>query len=105
MARTIKINCKKVYDVGTSYTNSANRLKEIQKEMKDIASSVSNIWQGVDSSNFNVMFNEHIKALDNLVIFLENKSELLKKNALNHNMADDDFSTKMKRSDQDERFS
>jgi len=105
MARTIKINCKKVYDVGVSYANRANRLKEIQKEMRNISSSISNIWQGVDSTDFNIMFNEHIDALDNLIIFLENKSELLKKNALNHNMADDDFSTKMKRSDQDERFS
>lgn len=102
MSRIIKINCKRVYDVGNHYQNSADRLKEIKNEMREISNSILSNWNGADSNNFILKYNSHINELDVLINFLEAKSELLKGNALNHGTADDNFSVNMKRRDIDE---
>lgn len=103
MARKIKINCRKVYDTGMSYENLSSDLKRIQDDMKMISDGVLDAWAGVDSQNFNTKFLSHIDQLNSLIDFLEFKSGLLKRTALNHNAVDKEFLEKMKRSDMDEQ--
>ena len=105
MSRIIKINCKRVYDVGNHYKNSADRLRQLKEEMRVISNSILSNWQGADSNNFILKYNSHINDLDVLINFLEAKSELLKGNAINHGTVDDNFSVSMKRSDMDEQLS
>lgn len=102
MARNIKINCKRVYSAGVAYQDFANEVREIQRRMQNISSSISKCWQGVDNNNFTVKFNEHINYLNNLIGFLDEKGNLLKNNALNHENADKEFVNRMKRTDFDE---
>lgn len=102
MSRIIKINCKRVYDVGNHYRDSAERLRALKEEMRNISTSILTNWQGADSNNFIIKYNEHINNLDILINFLDAKAEVLKGCAINHGTADDNFSVSMKRSDLDE---
>ncbi len=102
MARNIKINCRKVYHTGSSYQQSAVQIQNIQAKMREISSNISSIWQGNDSNQFLLKFNNHIEYLNNLVDFLNDKGDVLKQNALNHNRADREFLNRMKRTDFDE---
>lgn len=99
MSRKIKINCKKVYDVGNFYQESADKIRKMKNDLLEISANISTSWQGVDSNNFNSRFNSHIEYLDNLINFLEAKSTVLKKTSTAHNVVDSDFSERMKRND------
>lgn len=99
MARNIKINCRRVYTVGSFYQQYAGEFKNIQEKMKNISYAIASAWQGQDSNNFIIKFNNHIEYLNNLIDFLNDKSEVLKQNALDHNNADKEFLSRMKRSD------
>lgn len=99
MSRGIKINCRKVYETGISYHNAAESIKENQRELANISSSIASVWTGGDSNNFQVSFNQHIKALDGIINFVEGKASVLKGNAMEHNHVDNNFGAKMKRSD------
>ena len=103
MARKIKINFRIVYDTGVSYEILSSDLKRIQEEMRAISNGVLEAWSGVDSQNFNISFLSHVEELNSLISFLEFKSDLLKKTALNHNAVDKEFLEKIKRSDMDEQ--
>ena len=102
MAIGIKINCRKVYETGQEYQKDAEVIKEKAKKLQEISSSISKSWTGMDSHNFQLSFNEHIKSLDDLINFLEVNQDILKKSSLNHNIVDDNFKNKMKRSEIDE---
>lgn len=102
MIGKIKINCRKVYDTGVSYNKASDSIKESQSNLTTLAGEIASIWKGADGNNFQASFNEHIKSLDTIVDFLEDKSAILKGDALDHNTTDNNFVAKMKRSDLDE---
>lgn len=99
MGRIIKINCQKVYKTGLLYMQDAENLKTYQDELRQVLSNVKESWKGVDSNNFAVRLEQYIESLDDIVIALEEKSEVLKSNALNHNTVDNEFLERMKRSE------
>ena len=99
MSRGIKINCRKVYETGLTYHKAAELIKENQNQLSNISSSIGEIWTGGDSNNFQVSFNQHIKALEEIISFMEGKSSVLKGNAMQHNNVDNTFGSKMKRSE------
>lgn len=102
MSKSIKINCRKVYETGLSYDRASELVKENQKKLFQISSAIGNVWTGSDSNNFQVSFNQHIQSLDEIINFLTEKASILKGNALDHSTIDNNFSIKMKRSDIDE---
>ena len=102
MANKILINCRKVYETGEKYLESSSKISECQEDFNRTKSKISYIWKGGDGYNFAVSFGNHIEELTKYIEFLEFEGELLKKNALDHNTSDVNFSTKMKRSDDDE---
>ena len=104
MGRGIKINCKRVYETGLKYNQKADLVKQEQDKLNKISSNIGSIWTGGDSHNFLVSFNEHIKALDEIADFLNEKANILKGNALEHSNVDTNFSNKMKRSDMNEQY-
>jgi exonuclease VII small subunit len=104
MGRGIKINCKRVYETGLKYNKEAELVKAEQQKLAEVSNSIGTIWTGGDSNNFQVSFNEHIKSLDEVIVFLENKAMILKGNALDHSTIDNDFTNKMKRSDMNEQY-
>ena len=100
--RTIKINCKHVYDSGSKYEKEADEILDVQKRLLNSYSEIKKIWPSVDGHNFLVSFDNHILELNKLVNFLDEEATILKGSALDHNQADNDFFEKMKRSDIDE---
>ncbi len=102
MSDRILINCRKVYETGEEYLDSSERIKEYQEDFKRTKNKISYIWKGGDSYNFLTSFQSHIDKLTDFINYLEFEGELLKNNALDHNTSDNNFSTKMKRSDYDE---
>ncbi len=104
MGRGIKINCKRVYETGLKYNREAELIREEQQKLSEISNTISTIWTGGDSHNFQVSFNDHIKSLDEVINYLENKAMILKGNALDHSTVDNDFTNKMKRSDMNEQY-
>lgn len=103
MAIGIKINCRKVYETGLELEKDAEVIKEKRKKLQEISDSINEAWKGMDSHNFQVSFNEHIKSLDEFIAFLNVNQEILKNSALNHNVVDNNFKNKMKRSEIDEQ--
>ena len=101
--RTIKINCKHVYDSGLKYEKEAEEITNIQKKLLSAYSEIKKIWPGVDGHNFLVSFDSHITELNDLVSFLDEEAFILKGTALEHNQIDNEFVEKMKRSDIDEQ--
>lgn len=102
MVNRIRINCKKVYDNGMFYLDNCEKLSAIQKELNDVSDKIDEIWGGIDNNNFLVSFKKHIKDLDQVINFLEDNGDLLKKNALAHSGIDNNFTIDMERSDIDE---
>lgn len=101
MGNRIRINCKKVYDNGVYYEKNSEDIESIQKELKDIYTTLEKEWEGVDDHNFLVSFGRHIDDINNMIGFLEVNGDLLKKNALEHSGIDNNFAVKMERSDMD----
>lgn len=102
MGRGIKINCKRVYETGLNYNKEAEMVKQEQDKLNNISSEINNAWTGGDSHNFLVSFNEHIEALDEIIEFLDNNANILKRNALEHSNIDTNFTNDMKRSEIDD---
>ena len=102
MGRIIKINCKKVYESGNKFEKEAEVIEQTQKEITKIGEEIATIYQGEDGHNFQVSFNKHISAFDDIVEFLNDKAFILKGSALEHNGVDNNFNEKMKRRDIDE---
>ena len=100
----IKINPRKVYETGMEYHTYADRVITDKAKLNGIKEKVAEIWTGEDSHNFGISFGSHIDELDEVINFLEAKSALLKENAFNHNTSDNNFKTKMERSDMDEQL-
>ena len=96
MGRIIKINCQKVYKTGLLYMQDAEQLKSYQEELRKVLSNVKDSWQGADSNNFAIRLEQYIESLDDIVIALEEKSDVLKSSALNHN---NEFLERMNRSE------
>lgn len=103
MADKIRINCSKVYEGGTYYSNTSNEILEIQKRLDKISDEISGILGGAAGNNFIVSLNSHIKSFDSIINFLGDNGQLLKKNALEHGNIDNIFATQMERSELDER--
>lgn len=99
----IKINPRKVYETGIKYQQYADDVRTAQSKLRGIREKIGDAWTGEDSHNFQVSFENHINLLDSIVDFLEEKSFVLKENALNHNTSDENFKTTMERSDIDEQ--
>ena len=99
MGRIIKINCQKVYKTGLLYMQDAEQLKSYQEELRKVLSNVKDSWQGADSNNFAIRVEQYIESLDDIVIALEEKSDVLKSSALNHNTVDNEFLERMNRSE------
>ena len=104
MSNRIRINCKKVYDNGQEYMDASEAIAGIQNDLKTIKDEIESIWSGVDDHNFKVSFGSHIEDLNPVIDFLKADGDLLKKNALQHSGIDNEFATKMERSDVDERY-
>jgi uncharacterized protein YukE len=104
MSNRIRINCKKVYDNGQEYMNASDTIAGIQNDLKTIKDEIESIWVGVDDHNFKVSFGSHIEDLNPVIDFLKVDGDLLKTNALQHSGIDNEFATKMERSDVDERY-
>ena len=102
MGNRIRINCRKVYDNGVFYEKNSDELVLVQKELDDICNEVGKIFGGPDGHNFQVSLTNHLQALDDVVNFLGENGDLLKKNALEHSGLDNTFATKMERSDMDD---
>lgn len=100
----IKINPRKVYETGIKYQGYADDVRTAQRKLRGIKERMADAWTGEDSHNFQVSFENHINLLDSIVDFLEEKSFILKENALNHNTSDENFKTTMERSDMNEQF-
>ena len=101
MERLIKINCKKVYDAGNKYEEEIEIIKDMQTKLENIKENIANTWQGADSHNFQVSFEEHIRAFDDIIDFLDDKATTLKGSALEHSNIDNNLNEKMKRSEID----
>ncbi len=99
MERVIKINCKHVYESGLEYENKASEIEKIQKKLIKAGEDIKSIWPSEDGHNFLVSYNEHILELNNIIEFLDEEAYILKGSALEHSNVDNDFSDKMKRSD------
>ncbi len=99
MGKSIKINCKKVYETGLNYEQKAEILKRIQKDLDESKQKIEKSWKGKDYNNFVINFNNHINDLSYFINFLTNKGELLKNKAINHNAIDNNLSTKIKRNE------
>ena len=104
MSNRIKINPRRVYETGMKYHECSDRVTSDKAQLNGIKENLASIWTGEDSHNFGVSFQTHIDKLDVIIDFLEEKSQLLKENALNHNTSDNNFKTKMERSDMDEQL-
>lgn len=102
MGRTIKINCKKVYESGSKYEREAEVIVDIQKKLTEIGEGINEAWGGEDGHNFQVSFDQHIRQFDDIVEFLNDNAYILKGCALEHNTIDSNFNEKMKRKDIDE---
>ena len=102
MGSRLRINCKKVYETGVDYTNISEEIIKIQGNLKNSYQAIENNWSGVDSHNFLVSLDKHINDLEQIYSFLNYNGELLKKNALEHGTIDNNFATKMERSDLDD---
>ena len=100
----IIINPRKVYETGMKYHNYSDSIKMEQAKLIKIKEDIENSWTGVDIHNFQVSFENHIYLLDSIVDFLEEKSFILKENAQNHNVSDDNLKISMERSDMNEQF-
>lgn len=101
MERKIMIDCEQVYDTGSRYSQDAQDIESNQTEMTEIADSIESFWKGGDSYNFLLSLRKHADDLNDLIGFLDHKSEVLKGAAGDHKTSDDNFCLKMKRSDED----
>lgn len=101
MGDKILINCRKVYETGDSYLESSDRIKEYQNVLTKNKNKISYVWKGIDSESFLASFSEHIERLTYLIDYLEFEGGILKGVALDHNTSDNNFSTMMRRSDDD----
>ena len=101
MSEKILINCRKVYETGDSYFESLDRIKKNKNELKKYKNKISYVWKGIDSESFLSSFSEHIENLTYLINYLEFEGGILRSSALDHNTSDNNFSTMMRRSDED----
>lgn len=104
MREILKINCKRVYEASVNFNLYKDEIVEIEKNLKEILDRINLIWKGYDSLNFNNKFLSYINSLNGVNYFLSNRIELMKEKAFNHNIADENFITTMKRSDIDEKY-
>ncbi len=102
MGNRLRINCKRVYETGVDYTNISEEITKIQEDLKKCHEEIENNWSGVDSHNFLVSFDKHITDLTQINKFLNFNADILKKNALEHSTIDNNFATKMERSELDD---
>ena len=103
MDRVIKINCKHVYESGLEYEDKAKEIENILKTLVKAGEDIKNIWPSDDGNNFLVSYNKHILDLNDIIEFLDDEAYILKGCALEHSNIDNNFSDKMKRSDEYEQ--
>jgi uncharacterized protein YukE len=104
MGYGLGINCKKVYNSGKKYIDYHNEIKDIQKELEEIASNINSIWVGVDGNNFTSSFRGHIKDLNLVINFLGSNGSLLENTAKDHGSIEDSFATEIERSDIEDEY-
>lgn len=103
MSNKIKINCRRVFDTGSTYLTQVEEIKEIKNTLKNISSEIANCWHdGIDSINFQNNFNSYIESMDDLTEFLTSEGALLMANALDHSNVDKNFTNSMRSRDLDD---
>ena len=98
----IKINPRKVYETGMKYENWASDIAGYKKELETISDNINIAWSGDATHNFQVSFKAHIEKLTDIINALDYNGKILKENALNHSISDNNLGIKMERSDMDE---
>ena len=98
----IRINCKRVYDVGINFNEEASKLIEIKNNLTGISNRVKEAWTGDDRHNFLESFDAHIYELENIANYLKDDEKLLKNIALCHAQINEDFAKQTERSGEDE---
>ena len=104
MERKILIDCYKVFETGNKYSQNAENIEQNQTTLSEIAENIENAWKGADSHNFLVSFRNHIDEINDIIGFLDFKSDILKGVSSDHKTTDENFTLKMKRSDEDEQY-
>ena len=99
MERKILIDCYKVYETGTQYSKDAEDVEQNQTKLVEIADTIESAWKGPDGENFIMSLRSHIDEINDLIGFLEAKSDVLRGASDDHRKEDEDFTIKMKRSD------
>ena len=102
MERKILIDCYGVYETGNRYSHDAEEIERNQTKMSEIADNVENAWKGPDGANFVMSLKKHIDEINDIIGFLDKKSEILKGVSEEHRVNDEDFTNEMKRSGDDE---
>ena len=100
--RKIKFNCKQIYDTGTLYDAKIEEIREIKNEMANISNRIKENWTGDDNHNFLESFNAHIYDLTNIINYLEGNGKIMKDTALNHGKVNEEFFSRIERSDNNE---
>ena len=102
MGNVLGINCKEVYKNGKDYIEYHNEIIGIKKDLEDVATNISSIWEGTDSNSFVSSFRDHIKELNLIINFLGSNGMLLKKTAKEHASIEDKLAFDIERSDIDD---
>ncbi len=102
MERKIMIDCYKVYETGNNYSKDAEGIEQNQTKLTEIAETIETIWKGPDSQNFIISLKKHIDEMNDIIGFLDHKSDVLKGASTDHKATDEEFTRKMKRSDEDD---
>ena len=102
MERKILIDCYKVYETGTRYSNDAEEIEQNQTKLTEIAENIEAIWKGPDGRNFLVSLRKHIDEMNDIIGFLDEKSDVLRGASTDHRTEDEEFTLKMKRSDEND---
>lgn len=103
MEQKILIDCYKVYETGDKYSQNAESIEQNQTTLSEIADNIESLWKGPDSHNFLVSFRNHIDEMNDIIGFLDFKSDILRGVSSDHRTTDENFTQKMKRSDEDEQ--
>lgn len=95
----LKINTQKVYDSGVYYQKKEEEVKSLKNRLLEVSNDISENYEGPDSHNFLVSFENHINDLEKIELFLDDNSQLLKGNSLDHGTEDNNFIEKVERSE------
>lgn len=96
MAVKFKINCKNVYKTALSLDSYNKELDDIWKKMKTISSSINKTINSDSINKISLEFNDYIDSLNDVNMFLEKESQIMKTAAIKHGKIDTDLSDTFK---------